>query len=352
MSSNDGDRSEDGFFLKNSNISEELPSAALSQLSVPQLPPQQQAQNFPPPPPPIMWPPPPALLNQQFMQPPPTQAQSQQYNELFYNLRAQAFATSPGQPETYSVLPVGHGNFLKVYHRAETAPQASAGAADATILYQQQQFQQYPSTHAAQQQQQIYNSYELFSSNTLMPENAVTSAAAMPEIPLPTQLHLLGNSADLHSSTSSASNNNTTNMIINKLVNNWSPNLTGGTYAQFGQVNSSTVTLNGSNNNNSHIEPVYPLQQLQMPVAELNFQDASSLNTTFNTNVAPIPMQSTFLPQQNQTTANVTSAATSVNQPQLQSNAALPADTVLPEVFSSNNTNGTFDTTGTLYQAY
>lgn len=138
--------------------------------------------------------------------PPPHQ---QLFNDVLFNIQAQAaYAASvppptpvpstPGaQQETYSVLRVGNGNFLKIYHCPENAMGPLPGETSFTPMHaynpqppQQQattyhhiQQQAPPNLQAAQQQTsshipapppnsgnsgapQIFNSYELFSSNT------------------------------------------------------------------------------------------------------------------------------------------------------------------------------------------
>ncbi|XP_067619369.1 uncharacterized protein [Eurosta solidaginis] len=185
---------------------------------------------------------------QQQQQPPapPPPAIHQHYNEYYYN----TYATQPGHPETYSVLPVGHGNFLKVYHCQEnaTAVAAAVGMSNETnALYhaqtQSQQFhhQTQPTYHMRKPQSQppqYFNSYELFSSNTLMstPDNQTTlgrtdmktSAPHMsPQAPI---LMLNNHEEPLMQQTSNTTP--TTNMIINKLVSNWSPNVTGAPIQQ------------------------------------------------------------------------------------------------------------------------
>ncbi|XP_016983342.1 dual specificity protein kinase splA [Drosophila rhopaloa] len=187
---------------------------------------------------PMMWPPPPPhLAAPQF--PPHLQQQPHLYNEYLYNL---AYSGQPGQPESYSVLPVGHGNFLKVYHCPEN-PVSEGSAPLFTHInmvnhHQIQQQQAAPSTAPPL--------YELFATNPLTLPQAQQQEAHQRQSqqtqsqppPAPQAIH----------SPSSA------NLLINNLVNNWSPNLTGGSYIQFGDE---------ANENNNHQTEPPAAQQLQ-----------------------------------------------------------------------------------------
>ncbi|XP_055376498.1 putative uncharacterized protein DDB_G0282133 [Condylostylus longicornis] len=120
---------------------------------------------------------------------PPCASQSQQHPEIFSsnssNNTSRYNSSNLGQiSENYSVLPVGQDYFLKVYHNSET-------------------------------EQPSFNSYELFSSNSILPPHNAR---------METEKHGL--------------QNGTTNMIINQLVTNWSPNFSG-TYSPFGEQNPS-----------------------------------------------------------------------------------------------------------------
>lgn len=167
---------------------------------------QHQAQ--PPPPPQFVHWPNPLIGGTPFMQQhhPPQQL----FNDVLFNIQAQAAyaasvpQTPAPQQETYSVLRVGNGNFLKIYHCPENAmgplpgetsfaplhhpppfnPQQTQQAAayhhiqqqptsvQATPQQQHSQGQQQTPSHLAPNSNtgtnapQIYNSYELFSSNT------------------------------------------------------------------------------------------------------------------------------------------------------------------------------------------
>ncbi|XP_017056962.1 ras guanine nucleotide exchange factor P [Drosophila ficusphila] len=202
--------------------------------------PQQHGQA----PGPLMWQPPPHLAAPQF----PSHLQQQQpqphlYNEYLYNL---AYSGQPGQPETYSVLPVGHGNFLKVYH----CPESPGGDASGPLFthinmaslnpHQLQHPQAAPPTPP-----QPTPLYELFATNPLsLPQAQAQQQEAQQRQPQPQQAQT--HTPQVIHSPSSA------NLLINNLVNNWSPNLTGGSYIQFGDE--------GNENDVQQAEPP-PIQQ-------------------------------------------------------------------------------------------
>ncbi|XP_055853058.1 ras guanine nucleotide exchange factor P [Episyrphus balteatus] len=157
---------------------------------------------------------------------PPTTLSPQK--ELSHSAHNVSYSSSE-YPETYSVLPVGHGNFLKVYHTIDTDQQN-------------------------QQQQIIYNNYELFSNNcqpssqidlNQVDNNSQSKVTSSNDECI--QVHGMHSVVPPNPSgfgvTEAAAS--TTNMIISKLVNNWSPNLTG-TYTQFEDQNTSFVDGKGS----------------------------------------------------------------------------------------------------------
>lgn len=121
----------------------------------------------------------------------------------------------PQMNESYTVLPVGHGNFLKVYHSNENdAP--------------------------------TFNSYELFSSSSFIPPHTVR--------PPPTN--------NIQMQTAAPSNENTTNMIINQLVTSWTPN-TSGTYSPFGEQQPPPLNIFDSATNKENINTeIINLQKL------------------------------------------------------------------------------------------
>ncbi|XP_075147492.1 uncharacterized protein LOC142221622 isoform X2 [Haematobia irritans] len=118
------------------------------------------------------------------------------FNDVLFNIQAQAAyapVSSTTQQETYSVLRVGNGNFLKIYHCPDNAMGPMPGETSFTPLHpynQQPTPQQQTAFHHIQQQApttlqptpqttshlppnsntngvpQVFNSYELFSSNT------------------------------------------------------------------------------------------------------------------------------------------------------------------------------------------
>lgn len=247
---------------------------------------QQQGQAGP-----LMWPPP-AHLGVQFQQhhphphphaqhhhqpqPQPTQS-SHVYNDYLYNL---AYSAPQGPPETYSVLPVGHGNFLKVYHSTENAvndvyaQQAAAAAVNFSHI-NMASLSQHPSQAQVQAQAQAQAQvqaqvqaqatsaqqtppvqtqlYELFATNPQLPLPEMNIALQQQQQqqqhqqqqkkqqqPQPQQqpqsprFHQIDDSAATAAGVSSGvAPSNSCNMFINNLVNNWSPNLTDASYVQF-----------------------------------------------------------------------------------------------------------------------
>lgn len=192
----------------------------------------------------------------------------QQHQQHLYNMQAQAaYATAPsagGQQETYSVLRMGNGNFLKIYHCPENTIGPMSVEAPFTLSansYNQHQphlqttYQHHFPQQPSQQQHtvastttgapQMFNSYELFSSNTLtqLPTPEVTPLLVLgpsandnnqnsSKNPTQTKVSMTINNGN--SVSEATSNANAATMIINNLVSNWSPNLTGGVYTQFG----------------------------------------------------------------------------------------------------------------------
>ncbi|XP_037814731.1 ras guanine nucleotide exchange factor P [Lucilia sericata] len=209
-----------------------------------------------------------------FMQPPPQptpapapQQQQQQFNDFLFNIQAQAayaaaaaavpptqVPSSTSPQETYSVLRVGNGNFLKIYHcpengiiplKGETSfnpmtqynqgqpttfhhvnPQ---GGAAGTAPLQQQQSQSQITGSANSASTPVFNSYELFSSNTF----TQLPTAEMPPILLlgpTTNPPTMTATEDIsHSETNQVTNTETTNVIIHNMPNN-SKNWTGGNH--------------------------------------------------------------------------------------------------------------------------
>lgn len=142
------------------------------------------------------------------------------------------------QNEGYTMLPMGHGNFLKVYHNNEETPNFNN-----------------------------FNNYELFSNHSFIPQHMVKSVQQQPQ-PQQQQAQqqpqqqpnhqqqvnaVLDNYYHQHVTTATRSeptitdtnanasdaptitnNCNTNNMFINQLVENWVPNMSG-TYTPFGE---------------------------------------------------------------------------------------------------------------------
>lgn len=240
---------------------------------------------------PIMWQAsPPHIAAPPFPHLQPQPPQQHMYNECYYNL---AFPGQPGQPESYSVLPVGPGNFLKVYH----CPENAVNEANAPLFthinmaslnhqhqhpHQQQHHQIQPQTPP-----QPTPLYELFSANPLLPKPDVNIAGASQPVspglpqqqpqspPPPPQVLQTPNNA---------------NLLINNLVNNWSPNLTGGSYIQLGD----DAKENATNQAESH--PPQTLQPSQQPLAPVQPQSEPKSQTVNPLTANTKPSKSSSLP--------------------------------------------------------
>ncbi|XP_022214363.2 trithorax group protein osa [Drosophila obscura] len=257
---------------------------------------QQQHQNFllhqqhgQGPPGPMMWTPPPPHLGGPF--PPHLQQPQPQpphvYNEYLYNL---AYSGQSGQPETYSVLPVGHGNFLKVYHCPEnpvndgTAPHFTH-INMASLNHQHPHHQPPPPTPP-----QPTPLYELFAAGPLLPKPEMNIVGASATQPQPSQLQVQPQPTKTHPHTNPQTPPppppqvlhppSSANLLINNLVNNWSPNLTGGSYIQFGdEINENATSQMDPPPLPAHHQqppqatqqqpPQQPLEQLSKPVSPL-----------------------------------------------------------------------------------
>ncbi|KAH8344499.1 hypothetical protein KR084_012814 [Drosophila pseudotakahashii] len=230
---------------------------------------------------PMMWPPPPYPPHLQQQQPQP-----HLYNEYLYNL---TYSGQPGQPETYSVLPVGHGNFLKVYH----CPENQVSEASAPLFthinmaplnhHQLQHHQTAPPTPP-----QPTPLYELFATNPLTLPQAQQQEAQQRQSQ---QTQSQSPTAPVIHSPSSA------NLLINNLVNNWSPNLTGGSYIQFGDEVSE---------NDIHQADPLATQQPQVPKQEPQEPLSKSVSPL---PVAPKPVKAHKMPL-----ATATVSPTAINK--------------------------------------
>lgn len=98
----------------------------------------------------------------------------------------------PSEVDNFTVLPMGNGNFLKVYHNDEAAMN--------------------------------FNNYELFASNSFVAQNMLQNQQQ------PMQEKYYRNNCGGERPT----NENSNNMFINQLVENWTPNISG-TYSPFGE---------------------------------------------------------------------------------------------------------------------
>ncbi|ALC45263.1 CG14650 [Drosophila busckii] len=279
--------------------------------------------------------------------PPQSPPNSNVFNEYV------AYTAAPGQPETYSVLPVGHGNFLKVYHCPENtvndvfAQQTAAAAANfshinMTPLNHQHPQHKHPNSHhqanaaAAQQQQQVQvqlqtqatpaqqqtppmptQLYELFATNPLLPKPDVHIAtqlqpSAQQQQQSQPQCQYLDEAAvnvatDAQVSTATvAAPSNNANVFINNLVSNWSPNLTGGSYIQFTGDGSETVQVYTDDSSltaatspqmpatvpTAAAQPISPVK-LQAEYATPKIEQAANCNETIEATtkrtVAPTP---------------------------------------------------------------
>lgn len=131
-------------------------------------------------------------------------------NDLYtmYNL-------PPGMPPNFTMMPVGHGNYLQVFHQAD----------------------------GPEQQQQVFNSYELFAPNSFIPHQPGMHQMQQPPEQQQQQAQV-PNSPDMSQSPQNHHNNDSvTNMFINRLVTNWKPNVSG-TYSPFGEQHSHLKAFN------------------------------------------------------------------------------------------------------------
>ncbi|XP_011203177.2 uncharacterized protein LOC105226098 [Bactrocera dorsalis] len=299
MSTHDGSYSEEAYCSVPSTVGVEMTSQLLAQrMNQAAAQPQTLLMG-----PPYMSP---ASQTQQ------QQHQFQHYNEYYYNL----YSSQPGQPETYSVLPVGHGNFLKVYHCQENAANAAL-ANEANALYHGQSPQQAPQSQYQQQappsqyQQpqpafhihqsqaqpptpQYFNSYELFSSNTLMPTPDNQPTLNRPDIKTGTlqvtqhtPIFMVNNHEE--PICQQGANTASANMIINNLVHNWSPKVTGAPIQQLpmqsqNALNSETyntaieqeITSIGSDQIMSNNNPDVVEESIQFSISSTAIQSQST----------------------------------------------------------------------------
>ncbi|KAH8295193.1 hypothetical protein KR018_008454 [Drosophila ironensis] len=189
---------------------------------------------------PLLWPPPHLAASspfpphlQQPAPPPQPQPQPQQppqphiFNEYIYNL---SYSGQPGQPESYSVLPVGRGNFLKVYHCPENTG-TDPSAPRFTHINVASLSHQHRPQHHPQLPNQSQHHHQPSSSTAPQPTPLYELFAANPLLPQP-ETNMADSSKPTQQAHPSLPNN--ANLLINNLVNNWSPNLTGGSYIKFG----------------------------------------------------------------------------------------------------------------------
>ncbi|XP_037730408.1 uncharacterized protein LOC119560833 [Drosophila subpulchrella] len=240
---------------------------------------------------PMMWPHPPSHLAAPPFPPHLQQQQPQPhlYNEYLYNL---TYSGQPGQPETYSVLPVGHGNFLKVYH----CPENPVNEASAQLFTH---INMAPLNHHQLQQHQTASPttphptplYELFATNPLtLPQTQQQEAQQRQPQQTQTQTHT---APQIIHSPSSA------NLLINNLVNNWSPNLTGGSYIQFGDE--------ANENENHQAEP-------QTTQAQISKQVQQQTPEPLSQSVSPLPVASKPAKAHKITLATATVSPTAINK--------------------------------------
>lgn len=255
---------------------------------------QQQPQHGPAPAPMIWSAPPPHLAAAQFPPHLQQQAQPHMYNEYLYNL---TYSGQAGQPETYSVLPVGHGNFLKVYH----CPENQVSEASAPLFthinmaslnhHHHQQPQQQPHPHQGQPPTppQPTPLYELFAANPLLPKPEVNVVGAsqpvsQPQLQTPPQPQVQTQQPQALAASQVLQSPSSANLLINNLVNNWSPNLTGGSYIQFGDE--------GQENAISQAEPpaAHQPQSAQQSGSQVPQQQQQQSPEALTQTVNPLPV--------------------------------------------------------------
>ncbi|XP_065371973.1 GATA zinc finger domain-containing protein 14 [Calliphora vicina] len=341
------------FVNTNSNIALQQQTAVIQQQAALNIPaatqnPTAATTAIPAPPPPtqfVHWSNP-LMGGAPFIQPQPQQSsaaapQQQQFNDFLFNIQAQAAyaaaaATVPptqvpsvaSQQETYSVLRVGNGNFLKIYHCPENAmgplpgetsfthmPQYNQGqtatfhqvnpqggaAGPLSLQQQQQQQSQCQITGSANSTSpQVFNSYELFSSNTF----TQLPTAEMPPLLLlgpnakPTTMTATEDMKNVE--TNQATNNETTNLIIHNMPNN-NNNWSGGNpaaaplYAQFEKCQSNQEQLEVLNQT---------LANTEMAVINNNSSSDATLETNFNAHIAIQPQHQQPQLQQNPSISN------------------------------------------------
>lgn len=158
----------------------------------------------------------------------PQQQHQQQHQQV-----SNGGSTTPGAEHMYSMLPMGNGSYLKVYHNQDDTmkfqnyelfssnsfiqiPQqlnaAQLGTNSHGLHTHQQQTQQ-PSMYPSQQPQQ---SQQLFFDLGTSPSNIQQQSTPAAPAAAPHQ------------------NDNTNNVLINQLAENWVPNISG-TYSPFGE---------------------------------------------------------------------------------------------------------------------
>lgn len=284
--------------------------------------------------------------------------QQQQFNDFLFNIQAQAayaaaaasvpaaqVNTAASQQETYSVLRVGNGNFLKIYHCPENAMgpmpgeaafnpinpynqqqtaafhavNAQTGAAGPGTLQQptqQQQSQNQLGTTANSASPQVFNSYELFSSNTFtqlptaeMPPLLLLGPTAKP----PT---MATNEQVTIEDANTTANMDATNLVIHNINNsnnnsNWSGanhNINAPLYAQF-ETNSNTA---------DHLETsLTHTQSLTNNNSNSNINTTNEMITTektINAHIAIQPQQNPSINQEHVKSNITSSTATNINQ--------------------------------------
>lgn len=137
----------------------------------------------------------------------------QKQPQLVQQSQSQQSIPTQQNPTTghYTMLSVGHGNYLKVYHNS-----------DETMNY---------------------NSYELFSNKSFVPLTINNSNQ-----PMTSTNGAIGSDSSIPlQGTGSENLQNNTNMFINQLVGNWTPNQSG-TYSPFGETIQTLPTLNNTMN--------------------------------------------------------------------------------------------------------
>uniref|UniRef100_A0A1I8NSS3 J domain-containing protein n=1 Tax=Stomoxys calcitrans TaxID=35570 RepID=A0A1I8NSS3_STOCA len=320
-SNNDGNSVGDDFYRGglNPNIPQPQIPHYVSSVCV-----QQPSQSGQQPSPQFVHWPNPLMGGSPFIQQHHPHAPQQIFNDVLFNIQAQAaYASLPptqvsstAQQETYSVLRVGNGNFLKIYHCPENAMGPMPGETSFTPLHQfapqpppqpqtayhhiQPQATIQPTQPQAHQQTpshlptnsnnggapQVFNSYELFSSNTF---------TQLPTAEMPPVL-LLG-----------ATNNNLNAEPISMLEEYEEEQIETPLSMSPLTPNVTSNWLGGNTSINSHYENFENSQQMQteMDYRVQSSQDSTKAESPNKNETSDMTSESPLIIQQNTSNQNV-----------------------------------------------